>query len=1660
MILTKTLKFIWKFVYRTLIGLSVLLVLLLLIIRTEWAQEIITNKATSWLSEKTGTVISVDRLFLNFSGALTIEGLYVEDIHQDTLLYSRKLEAGFKILPLFQGVYHITNIEWNGVVANVERSLPDSSFNFDFIIYAFSSQQGTPADVAQAERSAFREIKLGSLLIADFRLRYADAVAGISSTINLGMLELETRSLDFEKLDFRLKHLSFLNSSVSVVVSNSPPSNDSVSVSPVPFISIDECLIQQISFLFNSPDDSMLTHVEIGKVNMNSLVADLRQSEILLRSLSISGSKLVQQLPIRAQASPRDTLPVKEDIWPKWNVRANQIRSIHNSIQIDQGSAAFVERTFNPNHLKLDSLSFSMKDVYLENKSAGINLESLSFQEQCGFKISESKFQARLSDQLIQIDSFLVTTQHSRFATAVKLRYASLENFVQKPLETVFDVDVSPSVFSGKDLVCFSPEMMKTSQMAAFIRHPVKLSGHLQGVAKSTTVSALNLSWGARTQVFASGTLKGLPAIDKLEINFPDIKLNSGKEDIVQFFPEDDFPVELPSSFSADADVSGSLSKLSASAVILSTDGRLDLEGSYSSRAKQMHYSVYLEPKLLSIGKILRQQDVGKLSGQIAISGEGLDLNMLDATLAANIQSLDVNHYTYRNITIGAEAIQGFATAELAYSDSNLIATLHATGNLDTLQPAYSLDLNLEGANLKALGLTSEDIRTKMNLSADFSGTLKEFTSTAEISNGLIIKNEKRYPLDSVLFKFSGNRDSTRMRIKTPFVNGMADGNASPSLIVDAISKHLRHYFTTGKSAIDSSGTIVFKAEIDLKQTPIITEVLIPKLVRFKPAQLEIAFNEKKQALNVDLDLAMLDYDATRIDSLELHLTSNPDTLGLVLNYAGLKSGIVDMYQTNFGASVSRDSVYLTLVVRDSVQQKLFQLASEVYTPGTEYLIHFDPEALILNGESWQIPASNLIRLGTNSLEVIDFEWKKGNQELHAQTPSGRLDELSIQFDKFEIRNVTSMINPKKIPIQGEIQGELILKDLFGNFGFTSNLKIDSVEVIGNELGVLQFKAASRGQEKYDLDASLAGEGIDLALKGHYSAALDAQDTHIELLINKLNISKIEEFSNNAIRKGKGSLSGKLIMNGAIAKPNYTGKLQFHDAAFDVAAFNGQYELSDELITVANKQVVFDRLRIKDRAGNVSRISGKIDVEDLLNPAFDLNLLAEGFTLLNSSKSDNNLFFGKAIVNADVSIKGSLQSPVITAFTALTSQSELTFIVPESQVELIDRNGVVQFVNVANISSPLSKTDVDGNMNGILGIDLSTKLKVDPSVVLKLIIDERSGDYLEVSGMADLEFLMDPSGRVSLSGIYELRRGKYKLSLFGVVKKEFDLQAGSRISWAGDPLDAKLDLTAIYRVKTSSGDLMADLLTGADASVKNRYRQVLPFDVMLKLKGNLLKPEITFRIDLPEKDRNALGGNVYAKLLQLNENESELNKQVFSLLVLNSFVPSGASGGNFSAEAATSKFARSSVSQLLSDQINGLSGKYIKGVNVGVDLSSYRDYQTGSAEDRTQLNLNVKKELFSSRLNIQVGSQFDLEGSAAKNQNASTDFLGDLTVEYLITEDGRYKLKGFRRNSYEGAIDGQLILTGGSVSFNRNFNTFNELFKKDIDFDPKNEHKK
>jgi hypothetical protein len=504
-------------------------------------------------------------------------------------------------------------------------------------------------------------------------------------------------------------------------------------------------------------------------------------------------------------------------------------------------------------------------------------------------------------------------------------------------------------------------------------------------------------------------------------------------------------------------------------------------------------------------------------------------------------------------------------------------------------------------------------------------------------------------------------------------------------------------------------------------------------------------------------------------------------------------------------------------------------------------------------------------------------------------------------------------------------------------------------------------------------------------------------------------------------------------------KPSITGELNFADAAFNPRFLDSYLHLNNGRVEIDGKGVDLKSFDLIDTLGNVASLSGRLFTEDFRSYRYDLRVHTDRFLLLNKPASRDALYFGTVIVDSDISVKGDQRRPIITIQAELGKGTNLALVLPESELAVEERRGLVRFVDVTTPpNSILSRRNLRTNRDtvgaGPSSMDLTSNISVNKDSKLRILVDPVAGDSLVIRGEATLSFSIDPSGKLTLTGRYEILEGSYQLSFGDFIRREFAIAGGSSLTWVGSPYEADVDITAIYTVKAAVLDLIQDQLSGASQEERNKYKQELPIQVYLMMKGKLLKPEIHFKLDLPPGQRGVLNGTVYAKLNELNGRESELNRQISALLILGRFIAENpfASGGG------VSDFARSSVSQIISAQLSRLADQYLAGANLNVGLDSYQDYSTGSAEGRTQLKLALSKQLFDERVTVQVGGNVDIEGRRSQ-QNSLNNFTGDLKVSYKLTGDGRWQMQVFRQNSYEGAIDGDITKTGVGIVFSIDF---------------------
>jgi hypothetical protein len=261
-----------------------------------------------------------------------------------------------------------------------------------------------------------------------------------------------------------------------------------------------------------------------------------------------------------------------------------------------------------------------------------------------------------------------------------------------------------------------------------------------------------------------------------------------------------------------------------------------------------------------------------------------------------------------------------------------------------------------------------------------------------------------------------------------------------------------------------------------------------------------------------------------------------------------------------------------------------------------------------------------------------------------------------------------------------------------------------------------------------------------------------------------------------------------------------------------------------------------------------------------------------------------------------------------------------------------------------------------------------------------------------------------------------------------VVNKRFQIQPGGRIVWYGDPFDANLDLAAIYRVRAPLYDIMFEK--------NDAYRRRVPVDVVMNLRDKLLNPEIQFNVRLPSVDES-----IRTQVNSVLSTEQEMNRQVFALIVLNRFVQPPAYNTGQGSPGGGGALAGTTTSELLSNQVSNWLSRLSNEFDLGVN------YRPGDNITQDELELAVSTQLFDERLLVStnVGLQY-----GAQNTSNGNTIVGDFQLEYLLTNDGKLRMKAFSVSNDRNLnrADQSLTTQGAGVAYREEFDTVGELWQK------------
>ena len=1648
MSVTSVLKKTGKWLLRIFVVIILLILLIWGLLQTQWGKNVVKAQAVRYLKKKLKTEVAIQSFTVDWFNHLKLTGIYLEDQHKKKLGYIGLLETRYDLRNIFSGSLIISEISADSIQLNISRQRNDSLFNFSFITSAFASGEKNAATTSKPFRLA-----LGKINLAHLQFLMNDLYGGQVYHFSLASLRSNITQLDLEtmKVDAAYFFTDSINTNInlfSTTVNNNKIETVSDTVTAPLSISADTINLANTIFSVQNPETLLDIKTNVASLSAGKIIYNQQLFNFTAATVSLqhhTTSIKIKSIPTGKKIDSSIAVTTGKP----FTFFIGKATIDNNNFSFDDAAAAPIKTTtaIDFNHLDMRRIALHADSIRYSATGYAATIRELLMEEKSGFKLKQLKSHVSYSDTSISLNNFVVKTNNNLLQGDAVISYQSLDKIMTAPAKTKLTATVSNSTLQLNDLLYFNPALKNNASFRPLTGKVFLLNTKVSGTLEKLSVPNVSIKQ-AGLMLLASAEVFHPTDIKKFQVDLKLKQFSGTRKELLSLLPPktipDSFLQYIPSSFALKGIFKGGINQFYTDVNLTTSEGNITVKGTAKNIAdtKAAVYDLNIAGTDIKLGRLLKDSSMDRFTGTLKIKGKGVDPATADMAYNAHIKTFDYNGYRYNNIDATGTMKQNIVDANIHSTDSNLLIT--STTSIDLSKKGQYLKTNtlIENANLLKLGFMKDTLVVKGKIVSDLE--LKEtgkLNGTATITSAAIYFDQKNHFFDTVQLNAKDSVTKQELELISPFANATLKGEYNLKDIPSAIKTIVNKYYHSSATDTLYTKRVIARLNVDVHHPDSIRE-FIPGLKSVTPFKIMSRLDTDSSILGFISIIPKAAYQDYVIDSVILYAVNVPTreefkNMTYAFGFKKLTAPSFVIPGFSLAGNIVKGVAVGKVELSDSSGKPRYIIPYSLVGDTIRPRLHLG-DTLTINKQKWLSNPSNVIYLNMDELKGTQFTLSNGEELLVVSTDTLNNSglPLNLTLNNFKLRNIADIAISDTSLVDGAANGNVSIKS-FKNFLFTSALTIDSLKLGGINAGNLTLNTKQEEENIISADADLQGYGNDVKLNGTYNSA--SGNTDMELNIQQFNVNNAAPFTKEYLADLDGRINGKLSIKGTLDKPEVRGNIKLDSVMAVYKAYNS-------FASIPSSEIIFDETGIKlqgfsfsDSAGSKGTLTGYINTSNYRNYQFDIKVKASNLQAVGYKKFPEQTVYGPARADVNISLTGTEKKFFIDGGVTLAEKSSLTYVyVPNDDV--IQGEGLIEFFD------PLHPEDSTAKKNkpvvAASSYGMSMNVKATPSSTVVIMMDEVTGDHLKLKGNAELNVTKEPGGQMYLSGRYTLDEGTYDLSILQLIRKEFLIQKGSSITWSGDPLKADMDITALYKTKTTAAELLTDVQASSGAS-----KQKMNFEVYLKLEDELLKPSISFQLDMPESDKQLFDGMVYNRIKQINSIPAELNKQVMGLLAINHFIadnPFSSLSSGTSSNFENSMYA--TAGELLTRQVSNLLGSAVKDVDISLGLEATEDYTGGEVKKNTNLNVDLSKSFADNRLSVYVGSAFALEGEN-QNRNAVAGLAGNVILEYLLTKDGKYRVKGFRTTENDLTLQAMVVKTGASFVIVFEFNKAKQIFK-------------
>lgn len=1567
------------------------MLLIALLINTVFVQNWLVKKVTGRLSKDLNTTVKIAHLNFNLAmfNKMSLEGTLVKDHNKDTLLYAGKVNVRITDWFFLQDTIVLKYIGLQDAFINMHRT--DSVWNYTFLSNYFSSP----------------------------------ATGKTKSSINIDLKIVDLENIRFLRRDeWRGEDMLFYVRSLNIDAKQ---------------ISLSQKNIQVNGISLTDPFFSIYNYTGRRPPRPTAVVEEPAISDTALKWNPDAWNLAVKQLIIK-NGIFKTSIQTNRQPYPYFD-GANMIFSAINT-------------TFNNIGLNKDTVTANV---------------SLRAQERSGFTVQSLTALFKMHPQGMEFANLDIQTNKSHLRNYFAMHYQQFDDmsdFIEKVrMEGVF----TNTELQSDDIAFFAPEV-------ATWKKRIVINGAVKGSVANLTAKDILVKAGANTILKGDLKIAGLPDIDKTLIDFKANDFSTTYNDAVAFIPQlkkvTDVNLKRLQRIRFKGYFTGFIHDFVTSGTINTSLGTLVSDVNMKLPEKGMSsYAGRISTVGFNVGSLVNYSSLGNVAFNGTIKGNGMSLKSMQAVLDGNVHSIEFNNYRYTNVTVKGRLAKRLFNGVFNVNDINLVAGLNGLVDFSQEAPRFNFTASIEKSNLKKLHLSKNDIDINGQVFFNFSGsTIDNFLGTARVYDAAVFKDGQRISFDSLSVAAQLTDSGKTVTVLSNEFDAMLAGEFTIRELPGAFQKFLNRYYPSYINPYNKKlANEDFTFTITTKKIDDYLSLLDQNLTGLNFTRLSGRINSKTNVFNIDATVPQFSYKNIAFSNVSVSGRGNMDTLTLSSKVGDVfVNDSLHFPGTEINVQSSQDLSKVNVITSASQKLNSANISGQVQTLKNGVRILFNPSAFELNSKKWMIDKGGELVLSKDLVKSDGLRIYNEEQEVYlTSVPSatGNTNDLKIDLKHINIGDFAPFFITDN-RLEGLLTGTVKVSDLFSDLHVEVNAEARQFRLDDDSMGRLQINSSytkSTGKITAGIVSDNAGYNFDL--NGVFNNIDSArQDMDLTINLHNTSIHILEKYLSDEFTRITGKATGNLEVVGPVRNLKYLGDILLTDAGLMVNYTRCYYKIPGANIKLQDGSIDFGTFTLLDTLNNKGEVvNGRLDHQAFKDLVFNFHLRSNKLLLLNTVATDNNQFYGTMIGKVDMNLTGPLEDMQMDIKGEPTDSSKIYLPIGSSR-----ESGDAGFIVWKVYGREMKQEDLKLRESNLT---VSLDITANKLAQIFVILDDLTGDIISAKGNGNLKLRAGTKEDMTMSGRFNIESGSYTFT-FQSIKRNFTLreEAGSYISWNGDPLAANINIEAEYEAdNVRFSDLLnnSTIASAANEDVKRFRGKVL---VIASLTERLTQPKIAFRIELPQNSPIRSNPDV-ATIFSFIENDvNELNKQVSFLILFNTFGPYSAGGargggtGDIASKAlegivvnSISGFLSSILTKEFSDILQDIFKDKSLKVNISASvyngsnlIDNYNPNQV-SLPDRTNFNLSIGKSFFNERVTFIVGGALDfgLNTAQQSNQSSAFPFLPDVTAEWRLTPDGKFRLTFFYRENYSYlGSGGKQNRSGSSISFRKEFDRLDELFRK------------